>query len=145
MTTIKKSENVPVTPAQLFALVNAIETYPEFLPWCKKAVVHGQAPNQIKASMLGSKWGIDFSFGFIYLLHPNSMIEIRLMNTGPFRYVKALWRFTDLGAAGTKLGLEIEYEFNSAFLGWTLTPLIKNECSKVLKDFYNQARKIYGK
>ena len=39
MTSISKSALVPYSPAEMFALVDDIERYPEFLPWCNATQV----------------------------------------------------------------------------------------------------------
>ena len=39
MPEVRKTVIVPYTPAQMFALVDGVERYPEFLPWCTGTVV----------------------------------------------------------------------------------------------------------
>lgn len=143
MTVIKKSETVPYTDAQLFDLVTDIEKYPEFLPWCRAAIVSERTDRLIKASIQGTKLGKDFTASFIYRLIPNKGIDIQLIYTGPFRKIVPQWRFEALGGK-TKFSFEIEYEFGNVLLGWTLSPIIKNEASNLLKEFIRRAKTLYG-
>ena len=142
MTTIKKDISLPNSTSEMFALVTDLEKYPDFISWCKQIVVHSRTPTQIRATGMITKFGKDVQFSFIYTLYPNSMIQIHLLNTGPFKSFSALWRFTDT-AQGSKLTLELEYELSNTFIRWVLTPIIKNEVSNVLKDFSNRAKVVY--
>ncbi len=144
MTDIKKSLVVPYTSTQMYDLVTNLEKYPEFISWCKGVEIHSQAPYKIKASLRAVKLGMDFTFPIIYQLEPNQSIKIFLLNKGPFRNIEALWRFQIVNNNATQLGLEIQYELSNTFLGWTLTPLIKNEVNHILKDFSKRAVQIYG-
>lgn len=143
-TEIRKEIDTPYTTAQMFDLVTNIEQYPEFISWCKKTVVQSRKPNQIRASLIGNKLGNDFGVNFVYGLFPNSMIQVTLMETGPFRIIDILWRFTQTDK-GSKLILELKYELSSIWLRWTLSPVIKNETSNILKEFLARANTIYKK
>ena len=38
MRVVNRQALVPYTPAQMYALVNGIARYPEFVPWCPETV-----------------------------------------------------------------------------------------------------------
>lgn len=144
MTTIKKNAEVPYTTSQMYDLVTAIQDYPKFLSWCKEATVQSRTPQKIQATIHGEKWGINFGFSFMYQMQSSNMISIHLMHTGPFRFIKSLWRFQPLDKGGCQFGFELEYEFANPFYNWTLTPLIKGESNNIMKAFAARAKEIYS-
>ena len=51
MREVKRSALVNRPPAELFALINDIESYPQFLPWCTHARVESRTPQEIVATL----------------------------------------------------------------------------------------------
>ena len=49
MPTVRKSAIVPHSCAAMFALVEAVERYPEFLPWCRSAEVLERPAGHMRA------------------------------------------------------------------------------------------------
>lgn len=143
MTDIKRSITVPFSSMQMFDLVKNLASYPEFLSWCKASRVQNQTPYKIQATLEASKFGMDFTFSILYQLEANQLIKIFLLNKGPFRTIDAFWRFRSIDNHQSQLTFELHYQLSSAFLSWTLTPLIKNEVNHVLKEISQRARKIF--
>lgn len=143
MTVIKKEVVVPYPVTKMYELVNEVEKYPEFLSWCTAAKIQTKSPYKMIASIQGNKAGIAFVFTMVNSLQPNQLITIHLDRTGPFRRLEAYWRFSSL-EQGSRLGFELQYEFTNVLMGWTLTPLIKNEVNKMLNDFAERAKGIFG-
>lgn len=143
MTIIKKSALVPYTPAQMFKLVDAIEAYPEFLPWCKSTVVHSRANYEVKASIFFMKGGIQQSFTTLNRLLPDEQIEVRLVQ-GPFRHLEGAWRFDAVGEAGCRVSFDLEFEFSSKLISLTVGPVIQKAIESYVEAFCQQAKAIYG-
>ncbi len=144
MTQVKKTTKVPYTVAQMYELVLDVDRYPEFLPWCKAATINNRGQNRIQATIRGQKLGIDFVASFYYYLQPNKMITIQLLYTGPFQQIEGAWKFDWASNNESQFTFELNFEFSNRILGWTLTPIIKNESSNLLRDFVNRAKAIYG-
>ncbi|MGH8276651.1 MAG: type II toxin-antitoxin system RatA family toxin, partial [Steroidobacteraceae bacterium] len=51
MREVKRSALVNQPPAAVFALINDIESYPQFLPWCTHASVQSRSPLEIVATI----------------------------------------------------------------------------------------------
>ncbi len=51
MNTLKRSALVPYTARQMFELVNNIEDYPRFLPWCTKSDVKKRTDEEVIAEL----------------------------------------------------------------------------------------------
>ena len=94
-------------PEQMFMLVDDIERYPEFLPWCTGATVLSRDPEVTRASLHVGFRGIKQSFSTENRNTPPHEIALKLID-GPFRALDGRWRFNDLGGKGCKI------EFNLA-------------------------------
>ena len=51
MREVKHSALVAQPPSRLFALINDIESYPQFLPWCTRAKVQSRSEREIVATV----------------------------------------------------------------------------------------------
>ena len=143
MKTIKKSVLMPYTPAQMFKLVDAIEQYPESLPWCKSTTVHSRTTNEVKASVYFMKGGIQQSFTTLNRLLQDEQIEMRLIQ-GPFRHLEGLWRFEAIGETGCRVSFDLELEFSSKLISLTVGPVIQKGIESYIEAFCERAKVIYG-
>ncbi|MDH3609643.1 MAG: hypothetical protein OEQ24_10435, partial [Gammaproteobacteria bacterium] len=50
MTHVQRSALLPYSAAQMFNLVNDVDSYPEFVPWCVKCEVHSDSENEKQAT-----------------------------------------------------------------------------------------------
>lgn len=62
MRKVNRSALVPYTAEEMFRLVDDIEAYPEFLPWCTRADVHERTPGEVEASLSLRKGNVEKSF-----------------------------------------------------------------------------------
>ena len=51
MKTITHSATLPFSTQQMYQLVNDIELYPKFLPWCHGAKIQEKTDSEIQASL----------------------------------------------------------------------------------------------
>ncbi len=143
MTLIQKSALVPYTPAQMFALVDDIEAYPEFLPWCKSARVLSRTEDEVRATLELSKGGVEKSFTTCNRNQKNKMIEMRLVE-GPFKRLEGFWRFDALGDAGCKVTLDLEFEFAGRVLAMVVGPVFSQVANSLVDSFQKRAVDVYG-
>ena len=144
MTTISKSALVSYSPAQMFALVDGIEAYPEFLPWCCGAKVLSRTDDEVRATIELSKGGVEKAFTTCNRNQKNKMIEMRLVE-GPFRQLEGFWRFDALGDDGCKVSFDLEFEFASRMLGMVVGPVFSQIANSLVDSFHKRAVEIYGK
>ena len=78
MPIISKSSIVPYTTEQMFVLVDEIENYSSFIPWCDKSEVHSRDEDEVRATLQFSAAGISKSFTTCNRLQKPKMMEIRL-------------------------------------------------------------------
>jgi ribosome-associated toxin RatA of RatAB toxin-antitoxin module len=144
MTTISKSALVPYTPAEMFALVDDIEAYPQFLPWCSAASILERSTDEVRATIALSKGGVDKAFTTCNRIQNGKMIEMRLVE-GPFRHLEGFWRFDALGDDGCKVSLDMEFEFSSRMLGIVVGPVFSQVANSLVDSFQQRAVDVYGK
>lgn len=144
MTSIHKSVLVPYSPAEMFALVDGIDRYPEFLPWCKAARVLSRSDDEVRATLSLSKGGVEKSFTTCNRNQKNKMIEVRL-EEGPFQHLQGFWRFDALGDDGCKVLLDLEFEFASRVLRMVIGPVFNQVANSLVDSFQKRAVDVYGK
>jgi len=144
MTAVNKSALVPYSPAEMFALVDSVERYPEFLPWCKSTRVLERGGDELRATLVLSMSGVEKSFTTCNRNQKNKMIEISLVE-GPFRHLRGFWRFDALGDAGCKVSLDMEFEFSSRMLGLVVGPVFSQVANSLVDSFLKRAVDVYGK
>jgi len=97
MKRMARSAIVEHSAEQMFALVDDIESYPRFLPWCRAAKVDERAAGWVQATLSVGMRGVKQTFSTRNELHPPEAMEMRLLK-GPFRHFAATWRFKPLSA-----------------------------------------------
>ncbi|HZD19979.1 MAG TPA: type II toxin-antitoxin system RatA family toxin, partial [Burkholderiales bacterium] len=95
MKSIARSAIVEHAAAEMYALVDDIEAYPRFLPWCVEAHVQPSGARK-RATLTVGLSGIRQTFTTENENQPDRAIDMRLVE-GPFRQFSAAWRFIPLG------------------------------------------------
>ena len=147
MPLVNRNALVPYSPAEMFALVDDIESYPQFLPWCRSSTVWSRDGDEVKASVELAKGAIQKSFTTVNRNQQDKMIEMRLVE-GPFHHLEGFWRFDALGAGDAvacKVSLDLEYEFSNALLAMTVGPVFNQVANKLVDAFSQRAVTVYGK
>ena len=143
MTTIHKSALVPYSAEQMYTLVDDVLAYPEFLPWCSGTREISREEDEVEASVDIAHSGIHKSFTTRNRLEANKSIEMQLVE-GPFKHLNGIWRFQPLGEAGSRVELDLEFEFSSKLLSMTFGPIFNKIASTLMDAFIQRARKVYG-
>ena len=110
MREVKRSALIAETPARMYALVNDIERYPEFVPWCTAARVDARKEGEIVATLTIKRGPVKSEFSTRNLLEPDKRVLMQFVS-GPFRVLEGLWTFTALGDLGCRVELEMRFEF----------------------------------
>lgn len=144
MRTVNKSALVPYTAMQMYALVNDVQRYPEFLPWCRSTLILSQTDNEMCASLELARSGFHKTFTTCNTLDPGHGIVIAL-DHGPFRHLEGHWGFEDLGRDGSRVTLNMEFEFAGAWLDLMAGPVFHEICNSLVAAFTRRAAMLYGK
>ena len=139
MPSVKKSVLVQHSALQMFDLVDQVERYCDFLPWCAAAEVLEREPGRTVAKLTLAVPGVRQSFTTENRNIPGQSIEMRLVE-GPFKKFEASWRFTPLGAAACKAEFSLGYEFASPIAATALQPVLKRLADGTVEAFSRRAR-----
>jgi ribosome-associated toxin RatA of RatAB toxin-antitoxin module len=142
MATVKRYALVPFSAEQMFRLVNDIESYPRFLPWCRSTRVHARDADEIRATIEISKGPLQKSFTTVNRLQHNKMVEMRLVE-GPFRRLDGFWRFDILREDACKVTLDMEFEFSGQWMGRLLGPVFDQIANNLVDAFCRRAADVY--
>src|SRR5258706_4245222 len=112
MKKISRSAIVEHSAAQIYALVEDIEAYPKFLPWCREARVHERAAAETRATLTIGVGGLRQSVTTRNENRPGEAIDMRLVES-PFREFTATWRFSPLSAGALPVQFSLPDEFSS--------------------------------
>lgn len=115
MAVVEKSALVPYSARTLYEIVADVESYPEFLPWCKAARLLSKSDEELCGEITVSKAGVTRAFATCNRLFPYHRMEIRLKE-GPFRKLEGAWEFTELREDACKVSLRLEFEFSSGLM-----------------------------
>ena len=144
MRRVNKSALVPYSAEQMYALVNDVERYPEFLPWCHSARVVSQTDHDMHASISLARAGLHKTFSTYNTLVPGRSITLNLEN-GPFRHLEGRWQFIDLDGEGCKVQLDMEFEFSGRLLDLMAGPVFHEICNSLMSAFIRRAESLHGK
>ena len=143
MRKVNRSALVPYSAEQMFALVDDVESYPEFLPWCNDTVVHYRGENVVEATLEMHHGKLSKHFRTRNTSTPGQAMDIALVD-GPFRQLAGGWRFTQLGETGCKVVLEIEFDFASRIVDAVFGAFFEDTCNALVDAFTCRANQIYG-
>jgi ribosome-associated toxin RatA of RatAB toxin-antitoxin module len=141
---VERSVLVSHPAERMYRLVDDVERYPEFLPWCGGTQVELRNGALTRASILIDYHGIKQSFKTENRITPPELIEIRLVS-GPFKQLDGLWRFTSLSPEACKIEFHLHYEFSNRFLEKLVGPVFKHIAQTLLDAFLQRADRLYGK
>jgi ribosome-associated toxin RatA of RatAB toxin-antitoxin module len=140
---IDRSVLVPFTPAQLYALVDRVEDYPKFLPWCGGTVVESRDEQRTRASITIDFKGIKQRFSTENLNDAPHRIDMRLVE-GPFRHLDGTWVFQPLGEHACKVQFRLHYEFASRLLEKLVGPVFDHIAGSFVDAFVARAEQVYA-
>ncbi len=112
MREVKRSALVSLPPNRLFALINDIDSYPEFLPWCTHARVLSRSDSEIVATIGVRRGPFNGEFTTRNALEPDRRVHMRLVS-GPFTALEGEWRLTPAGA-GTLVEFALRFQLKSS-------------------------------
>lgn len=143
MALIEKSVLVGYSAQQMYALVDAVESYPQFLPWCGGVQVEQRDGQITRAAIDIDYHGIRQSFKTENRTQPPERIEIRLVS-GPFRALDGLWSFTALAPNACRIDFRLHYEFSSKLLERLVGPVFHYIATSFVDAFLKRAEKLHG-
>lgn len=143
MPSVHKSVLLPFSAEQMFLLVEAVESYPQFLPWCGGAVVHERDQNGQLATISIDYRGIRQSFTTENHLNAPHHLSMKLRD-GPFSALDGQWSFHSLRHDACKVEFRLDYAFKSGLLGQALVPVFDHIARSFVDAFVRRAEQVYA-
>ena len=137
MPTVTKSVIVPHGVERMFELVDRVEDYPDFLPWCAASSLIERTREVTRARLDIDYHGLKSHFSTRNAKDPPRRMEIRL-EEGPFEKLEGEWRFTPLGD-GCRVELTIDYELASSSMARLLAPAFGHIMETLVDGFVARA------
>ena len=142
MPIIQETLEVPYNVAEMYELVNDINAYAEFLPWCTESKIIKQDEDTIQAKLTLRGGGFSKSFTTSNRLQKDKMVEISLID-GPFRHLEGFWAFEST-EKGCKVRLNLAFEFTSHLLAIAFSPVFEKIAQSLTQAFSDRAKQVYG-
>jgi len=143
MQVVERSALVTYTPAQMFALVNDVARYPDFLPWCVGVRVEEVSATERVAALKIARGVLQTEFTTRNTLVADSRIHMRLTH-GPFRELQGEWRFEAIGDRGSRVHFRVEFEFKNRLTAAAFNAAFETLCGGIVDAFVLRARQVYG-
>jgi ribosome-associated toxin RatA of RatAB toxin-antitoxin module len=143
MTVVEKSALVKFSAQQMFDLVNDIEAYPRFLPWCGDSRILKREGDIVEAELLISKGGFKKSFSTRNKIDEGGRITVSLLE-GPFTYLEGTWDFMPLREDASKISLNLEFEMPGVLASLAFGAVFNQICNTMVSSFSQRAKEIYG-
>jgi ribosome-associated toxin RatA of RatAB toxin-antitoxin module len=140
---IKRTVWVLHPALDMYQLVLDVNSYPAFLSWCVGAQVLQQNEGIQLASLEVSIAGLRQTFATRNRLVPGEQLSLELVE-GPFRHLSGHWDFTPLGEKGSKVTLNLAFDFSSSVLSGAFRRGFANIADKLVYDFSRRADQVYG-
>lgn len=143
MAEVVKSVLVPYSSVEMFELVDRVEDYPQFLPWCGGTELHHRDESTTEATIHISYLHVKQHF-----TTRNSKVQgeemLIQLKSGPFRKLEGYWRFKALAEMACKVEFVLHYEFSSSILEKALGPVFGMITNSMVDAFVHRAEKVLG-
>ena len=139
---IERTALVGHTAMDMYRLVADVPSYPQFLSWCIATAVHEQDSVVQKASLTVRIAGVTQQFTTINALSIGERVGMSLLE-GPFRNLQGEWRFTQLGEAGCKVSLRLDFEMTGKLTSTVFGKGFAKVANRLVEDFCKRAETVY--
>jgi len=143
MALVEKSVLIERSAQQMFALVDHVEDYPRFLPWCSQTRVEFRDEKKTVATLHISYLSVKSHFTTENEKEIPLRMSLRLVD-GPFRRLEGLWRFKPLAENACKIEFHLSYEFSSKIFEKIIGPVFSQITNTFVDAFVKRADEVYG-
>ena len=144
MQCVRRSVLVPYSASAMFELVDRIELYPQFLPWCAATQALETRTDGKTARIDINYHGVRAHFTTDNVNRAGESIVITLRD-GPFRHLHGEWRFSPLASDACKIELALAYEFATHVLERAVGPVFSHIANTFIDAFVRRAEAIYAR
>lgn len=143
MPSVTRNAIVPYSATQMYELVNAVDEYPEFVPWCSASTSDQISQEQKTATLFFSRGALKTSFTTKNNLTPYERVDMELVD-GPFRHLHGVWKFTDIDDCGCRVELQLDFELSNRVLKLALEAFFNQISDRLVNAFVKRAENVYA-
>lgn len=138
MTTVRKSVIVPHSCGTMFDLVDRVEDYPRFLPWCRSVELIERTE-----AVTAARLAIDYHGLATRIATRNEKVRPARMDLafvdGPFESFSGRWTFEPLGESGCRVVFALDYELAGGRFAGLLAPVLGQIMDTLVDRFVERA------
>ena len=140
---VKKSVLIERSSQQMFDLVDRVEDYPKFLPWCSQTRCEFRDEQRTVATLHINYRNVTSHFTTENDKESPQWMRIHLVD-GPFRRLEGLWRFKPLAEYACKIEFQLSYEFSSKMFEKVIGPVFSQIANTFVDAFVKRANEVHG-
>ncbi|SDK34544.1 Ribosome association toxin PasT (RatA) of the RatAB toxin-antitoxin module [Methylophilus rhizosphaerae] len=141
MAQVEKTVLVMHSCEAMFQLVDAVEDYPGFLPWCGGSEIIERTENVTQATIHIRYHGIAQHFTTRNHKQFPGRMDITLVD-GPFKQLTGHWHFIPLREDACKIEFKLEYVFSNGLIERMIAPVFSHIANTFVDSFVKQADKL---
>jgi ribosome-associated toxin RatA of RatAB toxin-antitoxin module len=142
MITVSRQALVAYGAVEMYELVEDVESYPRFLPWCNAVEIALREPERTVATLHVDFRGVRQAFTTANAQRPGERISMQLVR-GPFRHLQGEWRFAQLGEAGCRIEFDLAYQLASPVLERLAGPAFNHIANTFVDAFVRRADELH--
>lgn len=127
----------------MYQLVADVASYPQFLSWCTASRLIESGEGWQVARLDIAIAGMSQSFTTRNQLQSGESLSMELLE-GPFQQLSGEWRFEPRGSAGSKILLQLKFDFGGGLLSAAFRHGFANVADRLVNDFCLRAEEVYG-
>lgn len=143
MSAVSRSVLLPYSAAEMFALVNDVARYREFLPFCIASELLEQSEQVVVGRIAFARLGLSHALTTRNRLQHPERIELSFVE-GPFERFKGLWEFQPLGATASKVVFSVDFQLQASYLQLVAGTAINQAAGTAIDAFSKRAVQLYG-
>jgi ribosome-associated toxin RatA of RatAB toxin-antitoxin module len=139
MREVKRAALVERPPGEMFALINDIESYPGFLPWCTHARIESRTSDSLVATIGVRQGSLTGEFTTRNTFTDEHRITMQLLR-GPFRHLDGEWLLSAIPGGGCRIELTMRFAFSNPLAAMMFEPKFANTVGSLVDAFVARAR-----
>ena len=136
---------VPYTPTQVFDLVADIESYPDFLPWCKAAHIIEEKSDGVVADLVVGNQLLSERFRSNVVFDRPNRIGVEHCGGGVLDHLENEWCLTPLVAGGCEIHFMVNFTLRSRVFSGLMNAFFDKAFIHMVQAFELEMSRKYGK
>jgi ribosome-associated toxin RatA of RatAB toxin-antitoxin module len=132
---------LPYPVEKIFALINDVESYPQYMDGCVGAEILHQEPGLMEARLDLSKAGISQSFTTRNSLEAPVSVKMQLLE-GPFSQFSGHWQLQPLNEQACKITLALNFQVSSKLLNVAAKALFNPMADNLVDAVVKRAKAV---